>query len=110
MVRVRVPFKVGVRGRAATWLLVTPAGLLIVRLLKVERLAPAMVCGAEPLKVTVLLPPVNVPLLVQLPATFNPILPAAVASVVPEAMIRSPPRVAVAVSVFVPLPVICRLL
>ena len=45
---------------------VTPAALLIVRPLNVVALLPPIDCAALPLKATVLVEPVNVPLFVQL--------------------------------------------
>src|SRR6185369_13603887 len=60
----------------------TPApAFAIVRLLKVETDVPPIVCAAEPLKFTVFVLAVKVPLLVQLPLTLIvvPLVPARVA-------------------------------
>ena len=75
-VSVRIPVLVSDTGAFKE----TPLVLLIVKLLKVEPLAPPMVCAVLPLKFNV--PPfaVNIPLLLKLPAKF----------VVPEVAVNVP--------------------
>ena len=63
VVKVRVPLTVSLPAR------ITSDGLLIVRLFKVA--VPVMVWADPPLKETVLLPAVNVPVLLQLPYTLK---------------------------------------
>jgi hypothetical protein len=84
----------------------TPAASLIDRLLKVVEVPP-MTDAAVPLKLTVLVPAVNVPPFVKSPAKAWVYVPAA--NVTPEPMVKSPPTVSPAAGVFVPLPLRIRL-
>ena len=83
--------------------------LLITTLLNAVASEPSMVCGLEPLKVTVcVLVAVKLPLLLQSPAMLKLFVPAA--KVVPTRMVRLLAMVVVpARSVLVPLPLVTRL-
>src|SRR5947207_2140120 len=100
LVRVSVPFTVSSVSS------VTPAALLMVRLLNVE---PLMVWTEVPFRVTVPDPAVKVPLFAQLPCSVMPLVPET-ARVVPELIVRSPPTVMDTLSVFVFPPPNVRLL
>ena len=83
-----------------------PFALLMVKLLNVEVLVPPMVCATLPLKFTVPLFALNVPLLLKLPAKFNETevavsVPALIAS--PFKVIALLPRLSVPVPAFVKL-------
>lgn len=106
-VRSNVPFT-----RTALVVTVTPAELLIVRLLKVVAEAPPMLCAADPVNAMVLAPAVNVPLFDQSPLRLMVCAPESVRGA-PLLIVRLPLTVRVAPRVHVLVcvePVMVRLL